>query len=57
MRLEHELQETLYNELPYLFTHCTRIDSLVHKRFKGVRPSLKWFQLEEWWSPLADQRK
>jgi peptide/nickel transport system substrate-binding protein len=49
LKYEHEVQELFYEDLPVLFTMCARIDSLVSKRLRNVKPSLKWFYIEDWW--------
>ena len=55
--MEHELQALLYEEVPYVFSMCTRIDSLANKRLKNVKPSLKWYVSEDIWSPADMARK
>jgi peptide/nickel transport system substrate-binding protein len=55
--IERSIQELAYEDVPYLLPFAQRVPGIVHKRFRGVKPSVEWYQLREWWIPKRLQAK
>jgi len=52
------IQQILYEEQPYMFLYVPDSLSVLHRRFRGVRPAAIGigYNFVEWWVPKAEQR-
>lgn len=54
----HRIQEILYDEQPYMFLYIPDGLSVLHKRFRGVKPAPIGigYNFIDWWVPKNEQR-
>ncbi len=57
-RIYHRIQRIIYEDQPYTFLYVPDSLSILHKRFKNVRPKKAgiWYNFEDWYIP-KDERK
>jgi len=49
--IDRRIQELAYEDLPYVPAFTQPVPAIVHKRFCGVKTSVEWYQLNQWWIP------
>lgn len=54
----HHIHELLYRDQPYMFLYVPDSLSVLHKRFRGVKPAAAGigYNLIEWWVPRQEQK-
>jgi peptide/nickel transport system substrate-binding protein len=53
--LDRRIQEIAYEQMPYIMLFRPRVNAIVHKRVRGVKTSVEWYQLQDWWIPKRFQ--
>ena len=54
----HRIHEIIYDEQPYMFLYVPESLSILHRRFKGIKPALLGigYNFIDWWVPKAEQK-
>ncbi len=57
-KIYHRIHEIIYDEQPYMFLFTSESLSILHSRFKGIKPAPAGigYNFIDWWVPRAEQK-